>query len=366
MRRPSVGLAARSGRFRPAPDHPRPAPRARRQAAKQLVLREQLGRVGHRLEFERIAGGIEQEHRRLLARLAFEADRRRDHEFDAGRSSRSASAFHSSIGSTSPKCGTGTSSPSTGLVARAAAPPRARDARRSDGRGDRNRPNGRRFGLPGSRAARRRSGARRRDRRPGKARWKGGRLMPPILLRAQPRCPDFRSNRLRLAPRSMTAGDSACCGPCYAFIAGAVSAFAFAAGRLVAADARRLRGPVRAARAARRPCGSALLIGWAVRPRPVRRRAQLDRDRLHLPGGDAGMARLGRGGAPVALPRRLSGARQPASPGGSGATIRWRWCSRSPAPGRSPNGCAAAMFTGFPWNPVGGARRHPAARRSAR
>src|SRR5439155_863222 len=33
-------------------------------------------------------------------------------------SSRAASAFHSSIGSTSPKCGTGTLSPSTGLVER--------------------------------------------------------------------------------------------------------------------------------------------------------------------------------------------------------------------------------------------------------
>ena len=54
-----------------------------REAAERLVLREQLGRVGHRLELERVAGGIEQEHRRLLARLALEADGRRDHELDA-------------------------------------------------------------------------------------------------------------------------------------------------------------------------------------------------------------------------------------------------------------------------------------------
>ena len=72
--------------------------------------------VRHRLELERIAGRVEQEHRRLLARLAREANCRRDHELDAGRVSRSASAFHVSIVSTSPKCGTGTSSPSTGLV----------------------------------------------------------------------------------------------------------------------------------------------------------------------------------------------------------------------------------------------------------
>ena len=85
MRDPPFGLEARSGRFRPAPDHPRPASRARRRSRRsRLVLREQLGRVGHRLEFERIAGGIEEEHRRLLARLALEAHRRRDHELDAG------------------------------------------------------------------------------------------------------------------------------------------------------------------------------------------------------------------------------------------------------------------------------------------
>ena len=50
-------------------------------ASAGLVFREQLGGVGHRLELERIAGGIEEEHRRLLARLALETDRRRDHEF---------------------------------------------------------------------------------------------------------------------------------------------------------------------------------------------------------------------------------------------------------------------------------------------
>ncbi len=49
----------------------------------RLVLREQLGRVGHRLEFERVAGRIEEEHRRLLARLTLEPHRRRNHEIDS-------------------------------------------------------------------------------------------------------------------------------------------------------------------------------------------------------------------------------------------------------------------------------------------
>ena len=98
-----------------------------------------------------------------------------------------------------------------------------------------------------------------------------------------------------------------------------------------------------------------------VRSRPVRRRPQLDRDRLHLPGGDAGLARLGRGRPAVALPRHLSGARGRArlAFGRDDRVGAGRSCSA--APGRSPNGCAATMFTGFPWNPAGGAslRRRP-------
>ena len=43
-----------------------------------------------------------------------------------------------------------------------------------------------------------------------------------------------------------------------------------------------------------------------VRAGPVRRRAQLDRDGVHLPGCNATVARLGRRGAAVNLPRRLS------------------------------------------------------------
>ncbi len=46
---------------------------------------EQLVDVAERLELERIAGGVEQEHRRLLARLAGEADVRCDLEGAARR-----------------------------------------------------------------------------------------------------------------------------------------------------------------------------------------------------------------------------------------------------------------------------------------
>ena len=81
MRHASVGLEARGDRFRPPTGHPRSPPRARDAAPQgRLVLGEQVRGVRHRLELERVAGGIEEEHRRLLARLAFEAHRRRDHE----------------------------------------------------------------------------------------------------------------------------------------------------------------------------------------------------------------------------------------------------------------------------------------------
>ena len=86
---------------------------------RRLVLREQLGRVGHRLEFERIAGRIEQEHRRLFAGLTLKRIVGSITNFVPAASSFSASCFHSAIGSTNPKCGTGTSSPSTGFVVRA-------------------------------------------------------------------------------------------------------------------------------------------------------------------------------------------------------------------------------------------------------
>lgn len=49
------------------------------------VLREHLRKILERLELERIAAGIEKEHRRLLADLALEAHVRLNDEVDAGR-----------------------------------------------------------------------------------------------------------------------------------------------------------------------------------------------------------------------------------------------------------------------------------------
>ena len=68
---------------------------------------------------------------------------------------------------------------------------------------------------------------------------------------------------------------------------------------LVAADAARLRRLVRTDRARADPAPR-LAHRLGLRRRPILHRPQLDRDRLHLPGGDAGVARLGRGGAAVA------------------------------------------------------------------
>ena len=55
----------------------------RKRTAGRLVLREQLAGSAIALNSSALPAGIEQEHRRLLARLAFEADGRRDHELDA-------------------------------------------------------------------------------------------------------------------------------------------------------------------------------------------------------------------------------------------------------------------------------------------
>ena len=65
--------------------------------------------------------------------------------------------------------------------ARARRPP-ARDGRRSGGRAGRSRSNGRRFGLPGSRAARRRSGAPRQGRRPGRRDGRAAGSCPTIVI----------------------------------------------------------------------------------------------------------------------------------------------------------------------------------------
>ena len=83
--------------------------------------------------------------------------------------------------------------------------------------------------------------------------------------------------------------------------------FRFPAVWLVAADAARFCGIVRTDR----PCADVaprvrawlVVCGWAILHRP-----QLDRDRLYIPGGDAGMAWLDRSGRTVALPSNLSDA----------------------------------------------------------
>ena len=108
-----------------------------------------------------------------------------------------------------------------------------------------------------------------------------------------------------------------------------------------------LRAGRRAEASARRCC-----TRLAVRRRSVRARPQLDRHRLHLSGGDAGLARLGRGGA-----AELYLAVYPALATG----LAWRFGQRSPlalvlalAGGWAlTEWLRATMFTGFAWNPVG-------------
>ena len=125
------------------------------------------------------------------------------------------------------------------------------------------------------------------------------------------------------------------------FLAGLVSALGFAAARPLAADPLRFRRLGSGWSTTRRGLRSRARPRLVVRRRPVRARPQLDRHRLHLPGGDAGLARLGRGRPAVALPRRLPGRRGRASPGagaeGNRARLRPRF---SPPPGSSPNGFA--------------------------
>ncbi len=53
-------------------------------AVLRRLFGEDLAHIGEGLELERIAGRIEEEHRRLLADLALEADIGRDDEADAG------------------------------------------------------------------------------------------------------------------------------------------------------------------------------------------------------------------------------------------------------------------------------------------
>src|SRR3546814_5086556 len=60
------------------------------------------------------------------------------------------------------------------------------------------------------------------------------------------------------------------------------------------------------------------VVAWlVVRAWAFHARAQLDRDRVHLSGGDAGVARLDRGGAAVAFSGGISSAC-----GGAGVAVR--------------------------------------------
>src|SRR5215470_6397745 len=81
MRYPFVRLEIGSSRLRSEAHHSSAAARASNDRG--LVFREQLGGIRHCLELERIARRVEEEHRRLLAGLAFEADRWSNHKVDA-------------------------------------------------------------------------------------------------------------------------------------------------------------------------------------------------------------------------------------------------------------------------------------------
>ena len=182
--------------------------------------------------------------------------------------------------------------------------PRAPDARRSGGRRGRNRPTHRRCALPDSRAARRRSAARRRDRRPERRDGTAAGSCLAMSLRAQRSNPRLSGLLRRYAPRN----DAADAVSCSTLSSPARPRPSPSSRPAVAAAARRVRGAVRVARPLEEPVARAA-DRLGVRPRPVRGRPQLDRDRLHLPVEHAGVARLGRGRPAVALSRRLSGAR---------------------------------------------------------
>ena len=126
-RRP-LPLAASPG---PTTDKKLPQPAPGRPSA-----REELRRVRERLHLDRVPAGVEEEHRRLLADLALEADVRRDDERDAGRAE--------PVGERA--------RPPSRARGRSGAPGRGR--RRRVGRGARHagRPGGRRSGGPGGRS----------------------------------------------------------------------------------------------------------------------------------------------------------------------------------------------------------------------
>ena len=216
--------------------------RPTREVAPSLVLREQVGGSAIALNSSALPAGSS---RNIVACSPGWPSKRTVGAITnstPAASSRSASAFHSSIASTSPKCGTGTSSPSTGLVDALRARVQARGARRSDGRSRSKSTHRRRCALPGSRAARRRSARAAARSSTGKARWKGGKAHGAAPARDSARLSRLsltRSNRLAIAadavralrlPRRRGVG------------------LRVRAGRLVAAAAGRVRRAVRAHR----------------------------------------------------------------------------------------------------------------------
>ena len=222
-----------------------------------LVLREQLGRVGHRLELERIARGIEQEHRRLLARLPGEADGRLESRIprsplpDGPASARQSSiAQHQPemrhrhvlaidrIGRRAARAGSGAKMGDDLMTVQVevdpvvgAAPLRAAEQVAIEAR------------------------APPRDRRPER---RGGRAAGDMALPCRGTVSlveAFVKARQRLAlPRMKFV--------LYAFLAGAASAFAFEPVGAVAAAAGRLRDSVRT-HLPRQSLGRGLLLGWA-------------------------------------------------------------------------------------------------------
>ena len=109
--------ARRTAEFRRAPQREAGEPgTARDRAARACrLLRKQPRRILERLEFERVAGRVVEEHRRLLAHLAREADAGLDFEARAESSQALGERVPASHSITTPKCGTGTSCPSTSL-----------------------------------------------------------------------------------------------------------------------------------------------------------------------------------------------------------------------------------------------------------
>ena len=317
--------------------------------------------VGERLELERVAAGIAEEHRRLLAELALEADMRRDPERHARRRARrSASASQSAIVSTTPKCGTGTSWPSTefstadrlrggiemrdDLMAEQVEidPVIATSAPRD------------------SRAPRRRRRARRRDRGPGRRGGRGGSgtVSGTAAISAR-RCLRARGDpggQVRYRAAMACSRDPL---PAPRSSAGLPFRDRLRAARLVAAAACSaspvLLSLVHDAPTLRRRCCAAGCSGSAISrsattgsstPSTIRTRCRL--------------ARLCRGGAASRSISRSTRA-------GDGARLAVRRSPRSaPAAGADLGFVLAAaaawivtewlrgvMFTGYPWNPLG-------------